>query len=219
MQGDLSSAVTDAVRDYVRLRGLNNLCPDVKKWSPPPGPSAYLDAGLPKITGDASVPRGLLLASYPSGTPKNAYYRENGGRGGTCPSSAPSNNSYCCGIKGSGSGMDGSGASKNYPFGENGGGDGSGLYPSGASKVSPCWEDGRGGGGGGGMRKGVGVGVGHKRSNSIPPPTWETKGPEGFNSQVLSFDDDTVRMETGARTADGASMDGGLLGLGESISR
>lgn len=45
--------------DYVRLRELGCLCPDVRKWGSPPGPAAFLDAGLPKLGGPASLPSGL----------------------------------------------------------------------------------------------------------------------------------------------------------------
>lgn len=193
MKGDLSCAITDAVSDYVRLRGLNNLCPDVKKWSPPPGPAAYLDAGLPKISGDASVPRGLLLASYPPATSKGNHGGGFGSTAGTRPSGAASKDNDC-GISGSGNEMHCSGTSENYPCGENRRG---------------------GGGGGGGTQKGVGMGL--KRSNSIPSPTWEMKGPEGFNSQVLSFDDDAAAEMVTVSADAGTREDGGNLGSGSGL--
>lgn len=59
LQDKLAAAVADAVSDYVRLRGLHGLCPDVRKWSSPPGPAAFLDAGLPKTSGPGSLPHGL----------------------------------------------------------------------------------------------------------------------------------------------------------------
>lgn len=47
----------------MELRGLNGLCPDVTKWSAPPGPAAFLDAGLPNTGGGASLPRSLSVTS------------------------------------------------------------------------------------------------------------------------------------------------------------
>ncbi|CAM9181300.1 unnamed protein product, partial [Scytosiphon promiscuus] len=64
---DLSGAVKEAVRDYVELRGLKGLCSDVKKWSAPPGPAAFLDAGLPKTRGVGSLPVGLTASCKPVG--------------------------------------------------------------------------------------------------------------------------------------------------------
>lgn len=62
------------------------------------------------------------------------------------------------------------------------------------------------------------AGGGYKRSNSIPSPTWESKDPEGFARQVLSFDDndddgddDAGVVTAGADGTDEAKMDGVLF--------
>lgn len=99
--------------DYVRIRGLNGICPDVRKWKCPPGPAAFLDAGLPKISGPASLPHGLL----------------------TKPATAS-------------------------------------LWGSRA-----------------GSSKGSTRGSGRNKLSSVLSPTWETEGPEGSISQVLSFEE------------------------------
>lgn len=51
--------MSEAVSDYVELRGLHGLCPDVGNWGPPPSPAAFLDSGLPKPSGTGSLPLGL----------------------------------------------------------------------------------------------------------------------------------------------------------------
>lgn len=70
--------------------------------------------------------------------------------------------------------------------------------------------------------RGVGRKGGHKRSDSIPSPTWESKGPEGLVRQVLSLDEggidgDAGRVIGGAGGADGTDEEkiGGVLFLGE----
>ncbi|CAM9276755.1 unnamed protein product, partial [Laminaria digitata] len=156
----LSSAVSDAVADYVHLRGLNGLCPDVKKWSPPPRPAAYLDAGLPKLGGDASVPRGLLV---------------------TCPFGASTSKKGDSSCRDSRSNKSGGSAYKKI--------DCSGRGSSRNNSEGGMWS------GGGG----------HKRSNSIPPPTWESKGPEGIVRQVLSFDNDDDDEDDAVVVREGAA--------------
>lgn len=80
-QDDLSNAVAEAISDYVQLRGLNGLCPDVRQWGSPPGPAAFLDAGLPKIEGSGSLPRGLTL--YPRSLSQEKLWKSDSGRGST----------------------------------------------------------------------------------------------------------------------------------------
>lgn len=50
VQEELSNAVDEAISDYIHLRGLKGLCPDVHQWGPPPSPAAFLDSGLPKTS-------------------------------------------------------------------------------------------------------------------------------------------------------------------------
>lgn len=142
-KGDLSIAVREAVSDYVELRGLNGLCPDVTKWSPPPGPAAFLDAGLPKTGGAGSLPRGLAAV-----TPGRRALGEDRGepQEGQKGKGSPSIDNGC------GEYNDG----KRRPY--------SRLQPGARRKRSSCDSI--------------------ISTSSIPSPTWEAKGPEGFTSQV-----------------------------------
>lgn len=135
---ELCSAVTDAVSDYIRLRALKGLCPDVRKWGSPPGPAAFLDAGLPKTSGAASLPRGLS------------------------------------------------------------------TLPVGTLQHNPCKTSSRESTRGRGRKESAG---------SIPSPTWEAEGPEGFVSQVLSFDEvEPMAADWRTETTDNTSYSGGSRG-------
>lgn len=146
-QDDLSNAVQEAVSDYVELRGLNGLCPDVTKWSAPPGPAAFLDAGLPKPAGPGSLPRGL--AGRPAHRPARGVSGEEPARGKESLGKLDS-------------------------------------IASGSDNSTVVDEDDAGGGNGREARPELRPEGRRKRSSSssIPSPTWEAEGPEGFISQV-----------------------------------
>ncbi|CAB1117471.1 unnamed protein product [Ectocarpus sp. CCAP 1310/34] len=156
---DLSRAVKEAVSDYVELRGLNGLCPDVRKWSSPPAPAAFLDAGLPKTGGTGSLPRGLL----PSVSSSTAVGAPGEFRG---YSSEGKNQ-----VKQSGT-TSGTSVENVVSFADNG----SSHVHRGNRRLSS------------GSRHGV-----RKRSSldsvasSIPQPSWEAEGPDGFISQATSM--------------------------------
>lgn len=59
VQEELLDTINDAVKDYVRHRGLRYACGDVRRWGPPPGPAAHLHSRLLKVGGTGSLPRGL----------------------------------------------------------------------------------------------------------------------------------------------------------------
>lgn len=59
VQEELLDTINDAVKDYVRHRGLRYVCGDVRRWGPPPGPAAHLHPGLLRIGGTGSLSRGL----------------------------------------------------------------------------------------------------------------------------------------------------------------
>lgn len=158
-QDDLSGAVKEAVSDYVELRGLNGLCPDVRKWSSPPAPAAFLDAGLPKTGGTGSLPRGLL----PSVSSSNVVGAPGEFRG---HSSQGKNQ-----VKHSGN-SSGTSVDNVVSFTQ----DGSSHVHDGNRRLSSD------------SRQGV-----RRRSSldsvasSIPSPSWEAEGPDGFVSQVMSM--------------------------------
>ena len=131
------------MRDYVELRGLNGLSSDVTKWSQPPSPAAFLDAGLPKTGGAGSLPRGLSAIRLRR--PLRRRFRESQqseegegdfNKGNDCNESVDSRPQQHChlppGTRRKKSSFD--------------------------SIISNC--------------------------SSIPSPTWEAEGPEGFVSQV-----------------------------------
>ncbi|CAM9282717.1 unnamed protein product [Ectocarpus sp. 12 AP-2014] len=159
---DLSRAVKEAVSDYVELRGLNGLCPDVRKWSSPPAPAAFLDAGLPKTGGTGSLPRGLL----PSVSSSTAVGAPGEVRGYSSEGKIQ--------VKQSGT-TSGTSVENVASFADGG----NSHVHDGKRRLSP------------GSRHG-----GRRRSSldsvasSIPQPSWEAEGPDGFISQanVLSFD-------------------------------
>lgn len=130
--------------DYVELRGLNGLCPDVTKWSQPPGPAAFLDAGLPKTGGAGSLPRGL--SAVPGRRPLG---RGNRGSQEDENDKTSDNNDNGC---------------NEYTHGRK-------RQPH--SRLPP-----------GTRRKKSSFDSVISNSSSIPSPTWESEGPEGFVSQV-----------------------------------
>ncbi|CAM9885497.1 unnamed protein product [Ectocarpus sp. 4 AP-2014] len=156
---DLSRAVKEAVSDYVELRGLNGLCPDVRKWSSPPAPAAFLDAGLPKTGGTGSLPRGLL----PSVSSSTVVVASGEFRG--CSSEGKNQ------VKPSGA-TSGASVENVVSFAD----DGSSHVHDGNRRLSS------------GSRHGV-----RRRSSldsvasSIPQPSWEAQGPDGFISQAMSM--------------------------------
>ena len=132
--------------DYVELRGLNGLCPDVTKWSQPPGPAAFLDAGLPKTGGAGSLPRGL--SATPGRRPSGRGYR------GSQEDEKDENNHHNNGNNDCNDCTD----SRRRPH--------SRLLPGTRRKKKSSFDS------------------VISSSSSIPSPTWEAEGPEGFVSQV-----------------------------------
>eukprot|EP00903_Cladosiphon_okamuranus_P015742 g14530.t1 len=155
--GDLSNAVQEAVSDYVELRGLNGLCPDVTKWSQPPGPAAFLDAGLPKAGGAGSLPRGL------SCVPGRRLF------GDDCPGSREGSN--VAGNKKNKKESDCNDRENNYHRKRP-----QSRLPNEAHAA---------------RRKESSFDSVISNSSTIPSPSWEAEGPEGFVTQVLSFDSHT----------------------------
>lgn len=143
----------EAVSDYVELRGLNGLCPDVTKWSAPPGPAAFLDAGLPRTAGAGSLPRGL------SERPGLPPAREVLGESGRGKNSSGKPHGIACG-----------GSESTVVDQDDAGGGCRAACP----ELPPERERRR--------KKSSLDSV--RSSSSIPPPTWEAEGPEGFVSQV-----------------------------------
>lgn len=163
-QDDLSSAAKEAVRDYVELRGLKGLCPDVRKWSPPPGPSAFLDAGLPKTTGTGSLPVGLSANCIPvggAGQGREPWCRKTddksaGGRGSMGSSTSGREN------------RSGKSSSNLCQGRERASVSRLGRYKRRSSFDSV--------------------------NSGVPSPTWEAEGPEGFVSQVNRVDYYELRL-------------------------
>lgn len=163
----------------MKLRGLNGLCPDVRKWSPPPGPAAFLDSGLPKPVGVGSLPLGLSAANPSLSPGRRGGNRECGGGKdkGNEDKRIVGRSSTAIDVSGTGKSTDGNegngssivngdskkggGKEGGYSFGRRGSSSSFQPVPRRKSSVDSCVS-----------------------TNSIPAPTWKVEGPEGVVSQV-----------------------------------
>lgn len=172
-QGDLSNAVKEAVSDYVKLRGLNGLCSDVRKWNPPPGPAAFLDSGLPKLAGVGSLPRGLCADPNLSPLGEEGLRECGGGNKGNRHKDRrnPTRNSTATvDLSSAGNSSNDGDRSSNGNRKEGDSKDGCSERESSLSFRPESCKKNR-------VRSRV-------SRDSIPSPTWKVEGPEGFVSQV-----------------------------------